>query len=57
MSDFISGEDIKTFNWQELDGKTVRVYVYEEEGVQTSALYEAETQMFFIVSIKKLEEN
>ena len=49
-------EDIKAFNWKELDGKTVRVYVYEEEGVQISALYEADTQEFFIVSIKQLEE-
>lgn len=56
MTDFISEEDIKTFNWKELDGKEVRVYVYDQEGVQIVALHERETQEFFIVSFKNLEE-
>lgn len=52
----ITEENIKTFNWKELDGKTVRVVVTEDSGVQIGALYDAERHEFFIVSVKTLEE-
>lgn len=56
MSDSIDTDDIKTFDWKELHGKTVSVIVYEEDGVQISSLYEAESKEFFVVSIKTLKE-
>lgn len=57
MTDIVDIEDIKTFDWKELHGKTVRVYVYEEEGIQISALYDADSEEFLIVSIKTLGGN
>ncbi len=57
MNEFIDIEDIKTFDWKEIHGKTVSVYVYEEDGVQISSLYEEESEEFFIVSIKTLGGN
>ena len=57
MNDFLDVEDIKIFDWKELHGKTVRVYVYEEEGIQISALYDADSEEFFIVGVKTLGEN
>lgn len=55
----ISKEDVATFNWKELHGKDVKVFVYEEDeedGVQVGALYEPESGEFFIVHVKVLEE-
>lgn len=57
MSDSIDTDDIKTFDWKELHGKTVSVIVYEEDGVQISSLYEAESKEFFVVSIKTIGGN
>ena len=48
----IKPEEISTFEWKELHSKNVRVFVYEEAGFQISALYEPESQEFYIVSVK-----
>ena len=55
MTDFINEEDIKTFNWKELDGKTVRVIITEDSGCQAVGLYCAATEEVFIVSVKRLK--
>lgn len=46
-------EEISTFEWKELHNKSVKVFVYEEAGFQISALYEPESQEFYIVSVKE----
>lgn len=51
----IEDEEISTFNWKELDNKNVRVLVTEDSGVQVSALYDPESQEFFIVSVKEVK--
>jgi len=48
----IEDEEISTFNWKELDNKNVRVLVTEDSGVQVAALYDPESQEFFIGSVK-----
>ena len=53
----IRWEDATTFNWMELHGKDVRVFVYEEEGYQISVLYEPLVHEFFIISVKQIGEN
>ena len=52
---FIKEEDIHTFNWLELDGKTVRVIITEDSGCQAVGLYCSDTEEVFIVSVKQLE--
>lgn len=56
MRPWLDKNDIKTFNWKELDGKDVRVVVVEDSGAEVAALFLTETSEFFIVSIKKPEE-
>jgi len=51
----IEDEEISTFNWKELDNKNVRVLVTEDSGVQVAALYDPESQEFFIVSVKEVK--
>ena len=51
----IEDEEISTFNWRELDNKNVRVIVTEDNGVQVAALYDPESQEFFIVSVKEIK--
>jgi hypothetical protein len=57
MTDFTNEEDIRTFNWSELDGKTVRVIITEDSGCQIVGLYCADTEEVFIVSVKQLGED
>ena len=52
-NEMIEDEQLSTFNWKELDNKNVRVIVTEESGVQVAALYDPESQEFFIVSVKE----
>ena len=51
----IQDEEIGTFNWKELHNKNVRVIVTEDSGVQIAALYDPESQEFFIVSVKDVK--
>lgn len=51
----LNTEEIKIFNWAELDGKEVKVYVTEAEGVQIAALATKDNHFYF-VSIKQLED-
>ena len=51
----IEDEEISTFSWKELDSKNVRVIVTEDSGVQVAALYDPESQEFFIVSVKEVK--
>lgn len=54
-SKMIEDEEISTFSWKELDNKSVRVIVTEDSGVQVAALYDSESQVFFIVSAKEVK--
>lgn len=56
MNSLINEEDISTFNWSELHHRVVRVICVEDSGMQSTALYDAETQELFIVSVKAVEE-
>lgn len=45
----IEDEEISTFNWKELDNKNVRVVVTEDSGVQIAALYDPESQEYYLL--------
>lgn len=60
MSDIeceIKWEDVNTFNWKELHGKQLHVIVVEDGGMQSVTLYDQNTQEFYVVDIRKSEEN
>lgn len=44
-----------TFNWKELDGKDVRVFVHDFEGVQVSMLFDVDGNEFYVVNVKAVE--
>lgn len=49
-------KDIKTFNWKDIDGKTVRVSVTESEGVRVVGLYDTNDHMLYFVEVTQIGE-
>jgi len=46
--------DIQTFDWSELNGKTVKCFTTEDENVRISFVYCEETDIYYVTSVKEV---
>ena len=47
--------DIQTFDWSELNGKTVKCFTTQDENVRISFAYCEETDVYYLVDVKEVE--
>ena len=47
-------DDIQTFDWSELDGKTVNCFTTQDENVRISFVYCEETDVYYLVDVKEI---